>query len=439
MTISNGSATGGFPADAGGGIYNDHSTLTVDECALSGNSADYGGGIFSNGNTSGSASLTVTNSTFDGNSAIFYGGGIFSDGGAGGSAILTINNSTFSENVAAGSGGGAIMTNGGGLNIANSTLSGNSAPAGGGGGILNFGVTTIGNTILKTGATGENLVNMGGTITSAGYNLSNDNGGGFLIAASDQINTDPILGPLKDNGGPTFTHAPLSNSPAIDRGKDIGPTGQDQRGMARPVTYDASITPPVGGDRSDIGAVELAVGVQPTGAVSLKTHGAAGPFSVPLSLTGPVEIECRGPTAGPNSYQVIMNFANPVTYTTAAVNDGTGVVASDSGSGTNQITLNLTGVTDVQRITLALYGATDTVTTNSGDVGLRMGVLIGDTTNNGGVTNASDVALVKAQSGNAVGVANFRNDVTVNGAINASDVGLVKSKSGNVLPAENNP
>ena len=94
-----------------------------------------------------------------------------------------------------------------------------------------------------------------------------------------------------------------------------------------------------------------------------------------------------------------MNFTNPVTYTTAALNDGTGVVASDSGSGTNQITLNLTGVTDVQRITMALYGATDTVTLNSGDVGLRMGVLIGDTTDNGSVANASDVAQTKAESG----------------------------------------
>ena len=84
--------------------------------------------------------------------------------------------------------------------------------------------------------------------------------------------TDP--GPLKNNGGPTSTHAPLSNSPAIDRGKDIDATGQDQRGSMRPVTYnDPSIVPPTDGDGSDIGAVELPPGVIPVSAESVKSHG----------------------------------------------------------------------------------------------------------------------------------------------------------------------
>ena len=59
----------------------------------------------------------------------------------------------------------------------------------------------IGNTILKTGgASGGNIFNNGGTITSAGYNLSNDDGGGYLNGPGDQINTDPLLGPLQNNG-----------------------------------------------------------------------------------------------------------------------------------------------------------------------------------------------------------------------------------------------
>ena len=48
--------------------------------------------------------------------------------------------------------------------------------------------------------------------------LSSDNGGGCLTGPGDQINTDPVLGPLQDNGGPTFTHALLPDSPAIDAG-----------------------------------------------------------------------------------------------------------------------------------------------------------------------------------------------------------------------------
>ena len=64
-----------------------------------------------------------------------------------------------------------------------------------------------------------------------------------------------------------------------------------------------------------------------------------------------------------------------------------------------------------------------------------MRVLAGDTNGNGSVS-ASDVAQVKAQSGQTVTAANFRLDVNASGgSISASDVSLVKSKSGNTVPA----
>ena len=69
----------------------------------------------------------------------------------------------------------------------------------------------VGSTIFN-----GNRISNGGTTTSLGYNLSSDDGSGFFTATGDQINTDPMLGPLQDNGGPTFTHAPLQGSPAID-------------------------------------------------------------------------------------------------------------------------------------------------------------------------------------------------------------------------------
>jgi hypothetical protein len=79
-------------------------------------------------------------------------------------------------------------------------------------------MVTIRHTILNAGAWGENLSNAYGSVSSLGYNLSSDNGGGFLTATGDQINTDPMLGPLQDNGGSTFTHELLSGSPAINAG-----------------------------------------------------------------------------------------------------------------------------------------------------------------------------------------------------------------------------
>ena len=95
-------------------------------------------------------------------------------------------------------------------------------------------------------------------MTSLGYNLSNDDGGGLLTAMGDQINTDPMLGPLQDNGGPTFTHAPLTGSPAIDAGKNFTAGTTDQRGAGFVRTFDdPSIANANGGDGTDIGAFEV--------------------------------------------------------------------------------------------------------------------------------------------------------------------------------------
>src|SRR5438445_3432479 len=162
-------------------------------------------------------------------------------------------------------------------------------------------------------------------------------------------------------------------------------------------------------------------------AFSRKTHGGAGTFDIPLPLSGNVGIECRtGPT-----YQMIINFATSVTVGSASVTSGTGMVSSFSGSGTSQITVNLTGVTDVQRITVTLHNVNDGTTT--GDVPVSMGVLVGDVNGSTGV-NATDVALTKSQVGQTVTGSNFRGDVNASGTITATDVTIVKSDVGHALP-----
>ena len=270
LTITNGSE----PSDTGGGIRNLLSDLTLSDCAVSNNVGQEGGGI---GNVSGTceAHLTVNNSTIIGNSAR-RGGGIFnynSDSQGGGatlninnstisgnsaqdgagiyniartrrngssSATATISNSTISGNTATSSFGGGIYTEGnsGGiffgiarLTVTNSTISGNSATLLGNGIYATGTTVTIGQTILKTGSSGQNIYRNAGTVTSLGYNLSSDNAGGLLNGPDDQINTDPLLGPLQNNGGPTFTHVLLPGSPAIDRGNPsfTAPPDYDQR------------------------------------------------------------------------------------------------------------------------------------------------------------------------------------------------------------------
>ncbi len=86
----------------------------------------------------------------------------------------------------------------------------------------------------------------------------------------------------------------------------------------------------------------------PSSAVSRKVHGAfTGDINLPLvPISGAVGIECRN---GAGVYQMVVTFASPVTLTGVAVTSGTGS-ATFSGSGTTVITVNLTGVTDVQRL-----------------------------------------------------------------------------------------
>jgi hypothetical protein len=164
-------------------------------------------------------------------------------------------------------------------------------------------------------------------------------------------------------------------------------------------------------------------------------HGDAGPFDINLPLTGSPGIECRSGGAG-NDYQVVLTFAAVAYFTNAAVTSGTGSVSNMTGSGTTVISVNLTGITNAQTITLTLYrpiGRNQNGDDGADNVVVQMGVLLGDTTGNGNV-NASDVSQTKASSGQPVNPTNFRNDVTMNGSISASDVSLVKSRSGTVLP-----
>jgi Chlamydia polymorphic membrane protein (Chlamydia_PMP) repeat len=258
LTITN-STVSGNSAHSGGGIVNHCSsgsaTLMITNSTVSGNSARSGGGGIYNHGYPGSATLTITKSTVSGNSADLGGGGIVNLG-YGGSATLTISNSTLSGNSVAGVGtGGGIYNYAAPLTITNSTLSGNSAAFGYGGGIYNEGVSgsatlTISNTILNAGASGENIYNSSGTVTSHGYNLSSDDASAFLNQSGDQNSTDPMLGPLQDNGGPTFTHELLSGSPAIDAGDpNFTPSPDyDQRGP----DFDRVVN-----GRIDIGAFEV--------------------------------------------------------------------------------------------------------------------------------------------------------------------------------------
>lgn len=329
LILTNCSVINNVASYGGGGIYNnDEASLTIVNSIISGNRAadgknPYGGGV-------AGVSLTIINSTISGNSAVGAfpftfgaGGGIAGSGtitnstitsnyaglrGGGISGVGTITNCTISNNGAGGgtnnfpgTGGGIL----GGGRITNCTISGNSVfgstfkgpgfgggiyaigtmaisnstfsdnyiiSYGNGGSIYNGSALEIGNTILNKTGFGENIFNKGGTITSAGYNLSNDDGGGYLNGPGDMINIDPMLAPLQDNGGPTETHALRPGSPAIDGGDPsfAPPPWYDQRG---PNFYRLR------NDRIDIGSFETQEGsaVTPTPTATVSPRPTATP------------------------------------------------------------------------------------------------------------------------------------------------------------------
>jgi predicted outer membrane repeat protein len=220
----------GNSASGGGGGINASGTLTVTNSTFSGNSGADGGGISSND------ALTVTNSTFSGNSA--------SGGGAGGGISVyygtaSVTNSTFSGNSATGGGAaGGISISSGTLTVTNSTFSGNSAPGGGGGGGISayFGTARLANSIVANSpggvnCSGKRVIDLGGNVDDGTTCISSS-------SKNSLFETNPLLGPLANNGGPTQTMALLPGSPAATEGvvatcTDPPVNGRDQRGVSR--------------------------------------------------------------------------------------------------------------------------------------------------------------------------------------------------------------
>ena len=459
----------------GGGIYNSSTgTITLKDSTLDGCNAAYGGGVYNLGTTSitnttvtisgaldgggiyNGGTTNLTNSLVWGDSA-HNGGGIFNAG----FATMNLTNSTLYFNTTDLENGGGIY-NKGTLNVSNSTLDLNVAgsfASGGtlGGGIYNdsqaTGSATIKSTIIARSAANcndqfpscQSISDVAGSFTSQGFNLigSRDGSTGFTtvtdITGTSSSPVDPQLDPsgLQINGGPLETVALLSGSPAIDKGTSNGLTGTlitDQRGVGYKRRIDKSSPNATGGDGADIGAFEFGAQIK---AVSRKTHGTAGNFSI--KLPAKLGVECR---TGGNSgiHNVIVTFPTAVTVGSASVTpdpkapSASGSVSSFSVSG-SKVTVNLTGVSNAQRIVITLFSVSDG--TNTNNVSVPMGVLLGDTNNNGFVTSTgspNDVTLTQSKVGQIVSGSNFREDVNLNGLINSTDVNLVQSKVGTKLP-----
>ncbi|MBI5282049.1 MAG: DUF11 domain-containing protein, partial [Candidatus Solibacter usitatus] len=314
ITISGVTITGGNIGlgQRGGGIDTTGGTADVilNNVVVQGNNATFGGGIANAGN-----SMIITASTISGNTTITDGASTIGGGGIYNFRDLTIENSTISGNTAdLTTFGGGIYIGTANVTIRNSTIAGNSALSGGNiyanNNATNF---SLFNTIVANSAAGGNCAYEPPLLSaiSLGNNLDSANTCGFA-SAGDLINTNPNLGPLANNGGPTFTHALLPGSPAIDAGNNTGCPATDQRGVARPVDGDA-----VAGAVCDIGAYEAAaLGVADL--VLTKTD-APDPLTVGATLTYTLTVTNNGPDPATG---IVLTDTLPVGVTFGTVTPG---------------------------------------------------------------------------------------------------------------------
>ncbi|MEA2396574.1 MAG: hypothetical protein QOK25_130 [Thermoleophilaceae bacterium] len=270
VTVTGGKAdaTSAGTANDGGGIFVSTPSLILNDVTVTKNTAVFsGGGIATSGSfeTLTGDELTMSGSTVSDNHVT---GGI-GNGQGGGIAVfgpLTITNSTISGNSVDNPGiseGGGIVSGapfGGGTDtttLLNTTISGNSVTGTGASFGAGLSGDDPGNAPVQAQLDAKNTIIAGNTAngttqdcglvntTSTDHNLSSDSTCGFSDAGSKQ-DTNPLLGPLQDNGGQTDTRALLPGSPAINTGTNSGCPGTDQRGITRPQVVTC-----------DIGAFEL--------------------------------------------------------------------------------------------------------------------------------------------------------------------------------------
>jgi parallel beta-helix repeat protein len=164
-TVSGNTATSG----SGGGVYNDKSNVTLQNCTISGNAADAnsgivgaGGGLFCYG-----GQTTLTNCTVSGNSS-YRGAGLFAF-----HTTAQLVNSTVSGNTATSGSSGGVYSKYSNVTLQNCTISGNAAPQSGGGVFLYGGQTTLTGCTLSGNSAGLSGGGVGSNFKQSQVTLTN--------------------------------------------------------------------------------------------------------------------------------------------------------------------------------------------------------------------------------------------------------------------------
>ena len=402
LTVSNSTISGNSVNGFGGGINNNGGTLTVTNSTISGNASNFGGGINSYGGT-----VMVTNSTISGNSS-FIGGGICNAN----SGTLTVTNSTISGNSAANAGGGIDNSGSGTLTVTNSTISGNSAANAGGGISNNGGTLNIANTILANSTSGGDYAGTG----SVGTNTNNLVEDGSL-PGTGEITGDPFLGPLQNNGGPTFTMALLNGSPAIGAGNatisNATPVnGLDQRGFSRTtsdigayavsnlikVTTTADTVDPTDGVTSLREAITLANTTAGDDQISFNFSTGSSPYTITLNSALPNIIDAS----------TVVGTGTAGTVTINGLGASSLIISGDNGDTNrnfNLFNINSGGNLSISGVTVsgAKTSGNGAAFNNSGTLTVANSNISGNSANfGGGIYNQSTLTVSNSTlSGNS--------------------------------------
>jgi hypothetical protein len=321
LEINEGSnVNGNYSLLAGGGITNfgggntNINSSTIDSNSMGDNNGNgSGGGIYNSGTNS---SLTLTSSTISNNTSEDHGGGIYNEL----EATLIIQNSTVSGNV-------SIITQSNGIYTSSSVETAISSSTI----VYNFdyeiNVDSNASLRISNSIVGDNNnteENCTGNIISEGYNLESGTSCGFTHTDDLLPTTDLDITSLADHGGPTLTHLPNVNSPAVDSG--IKQFDFDQRGFPR------SDNP-----FSDVGSVERNA---PTIIVYKIVDNTGGGTAIPADFTFLIENTATNETlaqfsgssdgvmiqVAPGTAYDVGEFTSFLPYTTSSSGDCLGTI-----------------------------------------------------------------------------------------------------------------
>ncbi|HTK76010.1 MAG TPA: choice-of-anchor Q domain-containing protein [Gemmataceae bacterium] len=476
----------------GGAIATNGGFIQLNRTTISGNSASTGGAIYflnnGNNNNSNFGQLSVQNSTISGNTATGAttrgsGGGVYFFGYIPTATGFLVRNSTISGNSAAANGGGMYIYTTGPANngnttgartisIQNTTITGNTAagttpdPFGGGGvgggGIAQryapylfaAGVKAVPATLTITSSIISGNSNPVAPDLTQPTNPRNGNPGtvnltnsavgsasGFTPSAASANNLPTgaalNLGPLANNGGPTFTHALLAGSAAIDKGAI--PAGvtltTDQRGTGFPRLVGPAV---------DIGAYEVQATGSPASVQSATVNAGQAnttqrsqvtsitvTFSTTVTFNGPPQTNAfqltrTGPGTPNGNVTLAVDLTGSTATQTVAKLTFSGALTEGSATTPSLIDGNYTLTVLSSGISVGLTG---------GNFTTNLSRLFGDIDGNKTV-NGTDLNAFRAAFGTASTDANYVSflDFDGNGAINGTDLTAFRNRFGVILP-----